>query len=604
MKIYKNSLVSLLIIAVTVGGILIPEKAQSQSYDDLVKECGVDTAAGVLAELGSSALNAAKSAIGLSPKVPVLDTDNVTQHWVDRALACAKALLSVSWRMALAHLRKQILDRIVDDIVHWIETGDWRGKPLFDGYFPDIGKDALDAAIGQTLQDLGLGALCEPMPALIKFNYFIPRRPPTFTQRVSCTLSDIVENIEAFKNDFTEGGWIAFNESLAPQNNFIGLEILLMDQVAIEASARRREREVEIISGGGYLGLRECAEWSRKVAPFVGGELDISVMHLEVLRMGDNEGSLIQSSRGDIRNDRVQWSNNYLTEKPPSDNEPDGYGIKEEWKCSREQVSLPSGTVQTMADAAVTADFDFLINTDDLHRYASAIFDALGRRIIREGVGWMQRGTEVLGSKTQKREDPDPLDLDDEDMAWREQAMEQYSAESIIEGHKDEAREMVALARRKITNVYSSIEEEERLRDELIEILDELINCQYRALYEEDTHDGKCPLQIDLRNSIRDIEDLENLRSSLEKLAEVLNDLEAEIENATSIQVAITLNSSVGSLIAEIESVEKELEETRIARMQSIILRESIYRRDCQLFVGDIDPEHGQERPQEYSCPN
>ena len=111
---------------------------------------------------------------------------------------------------------------------------------------------------------MGLSQLCSPFKPLLSAA-FIPI--PTFTQRTSCTLSQVGVNLDAFLKDFQNGGWIAWNQMvLNPQNNVYGAYIMAWDQYEIEKSAAAKAAEAEAQAGRGFLSVKDD-EPKRKPKP-------------------------------------------------------------------------------------------------------------------------------------------------------------------------------------------------------------------------------------------------------------------------------------------------------------------------------------------------
>lgn len=151
----------------------------------------------------------------------------------------------------LSELKKQILDMLVDQIVSWAQGG---GDPKFIADWGSFLADVGNQVAGDFVQELGLGFLCAPISAQIQVAVGSPR---SFAQRAQCTLDQIVGNIQSFYDNFINGGWIAYQESWQPQNNYFGS--LLM---AIQERDNRMERaqlaaQNEGIAGGGFLSTKD-----------------------------------------------------------------------------------------------------------------------------------------------------------------------------------------------------------------------------------------------------------------------------------------------------------------------------------------------------------
>ena len=153
---------------------------------------------------------------------------------------------------ALDLLLEQLLAQLTNDIVDWIKNG---GEPRFmsEG-FGNYLKDAADNAVGNFIDNyLGAGWLCESFDLDIKFALLDIQ---TFETEAKCSLSDIIDNLDDFYNDFSKGGWKGWIELTKPQNNFYGAILLAQgEKTKVEAEA---EAEAEKESVDGFLGQKEC----------------------------------------------------------------------------------------------------------------------------------------------------------------------------------------------------------------------------------------------------------------------------------------------------------------------------------------------------------
>ncbi len=277
----------------------------------------------------------------------------------------AKWILDTLLKSIIETLRKRLLDSMVDQIITWIQGG---GDPKFIQNFGDVLGDAFQAAVGDTILDTQLAPLCyEPL----KFKLQISLTQPIFSQRVSCTLDDVVENIGAFKNDFKTGGWIAYQESLKPQNNPAGISLLTQDELLRKQDKKSAVTQFEATVGAGFFGDKRCKQWEKTVP-----EINPATGLFEPV-------IITLSGPG--------WEEAYFAETP------DGvkYTGKEDkplaslWKCTKPETITPGGIVGESVAKAVGSDLDFLMGAeggDALARYIAAIADAAINRLTKEGV--------------------------------------------------------------------------------------------------------------------------------------------------------------------------------------------------------------------------
>ena len=234
---------------------------------------------------------------------------------------------SFEWAFSIAGeaLKKQLLNMMVDQIVAYIQGG---GTPKFITNWPAFFRDAVDQAGGKFIQQIGLSQLCSPFKPLLS-KAFIPI--PTFTERTSCTLSQVGVNLDVFLKDFQSGGWVAWQEMvLKPQNNVYGAYLMAWDQYEIEKSAAAKAAEAEAQAGKGFWSARRCVESHVEDDPMTGENFTV---------------------------------------------------------CDKEEIVTPGAVVADAAAELVGVDIKYLTNAKDYKAYIAAITNALLNRMFAEGVG-------------------------------------------------------------------------------------------------------------------------------------------------------------------------------------------------------------------------
>ena len=108
---------------------------------------------------------------------------------------------------------KRIVDMMTDQVVTWIQGG---GEPRFVTDWQGFLNDSFQAGVGDVINEGNLKFLCQPFSFQLKIALL---SVPTFSKRVSCTLDDIVANIQDFYDDFRNGSWVAYEASWRPENN-------------------------------------------------------------------------------------------------------------------------------------------------------------------------------------------------------------------------------------------------------------------------------------------------------------------------------------------------------------------------------------------------
>ncbi|NCN52914.1 hypothetical protein GW950_00430 [Candidatus Wolfebacteria bacterium] len=170
-------------------------------------------------------------------------TKEVTRNWIVFAQKLAGQLL-----------KKLVLDRLVDATINWINGGA-QGAIIED--WGKFFEEARQGAVGEVAQELGLGFLCSP----INLNVQVALLPvDKFTQQINCTLDDIVGNIDDFMEDFENGGWLAYEETWVPRNNFYGGTIIGWDEADKRQARAEAAARDEAVAGKGFLSFKKCDE--------------------------------------------------------------------------------------------------------------------------------------------------------------------------------------------------------------------------------------------------------------------------------------------------------------------------------------------------------
>lgn len=156
-------------------------------------------------------------------------------------------------------LAKVAIQQITAQTVSWINSG-FNGEPAFVQDFGKFFNDVSDRAAGDVIQGSDLSFLCSPFQLQVRIavaqSY---ARQSGGAAAQSCTLTDVIGNVESFMNgNFSEGGWpglISF--TTVPTNNpfgaYVGAQVLLNSRIQGEKVLAERK-----ISTGGFLAQEQC----------------------------------------------------------------------------------------------------------------------------------------------------------------------------------------------------------------------------------------------------------------------------------------------------------------------------------------------------------
>lgn len=253
-----------------------------------------------------------------------------------------KKVIEKALAVLLETLRKQLLDHFVDSIIKWIQGVD--EKPMFVTNWRKFLSDVAGEAVGEYIETTKLAFLCQPFDFQIRVSLPQPGRPPLPT----CTLNQIVGNIEDFYEDFRNGGWIAYNEMLYPWNNPYGAYLMALEGEAYEAAAALAEKQKETEQSQGFLNTKRC----KKCVAY---------------------------------SDTVAGPIPHPGETPEQCEAIKNSGLRD-FQCLEEELTTPGGLIAGQVQQALNVDIDYILSSKDFEVYAAAILDALINRLFRAGV--------------------------------------------------------------------------------------------------------------------------------------------------------------------------------------------------------------------------
>ena len=129
-------------------------------------------------------------------------------------------------------LAQQAVRQMTTSIVRWINTG-FEGSPAFVTDLGGFLKEVADNVAGDFIYGSELGFLCSPFELNIRAALEIQYATP-FEERASCTLTDIVGNVNGVATSFSDSltswdDW--FEVTTKPQNNQYGAYMLAQQEL-------------------------------------------------------------------------------------------------------------------------------------------------------------------------------------------------------------------------------------------------------------------------------------------------------------------------------------------------------------------------------------
>ena len=152
-------------------------------------------------------------------------------------------------------IAKRIIDYTVDETVKWVQGG---GDPKFVTDWNGFMKEAGGMAFDSTIKEMGVSDICQPFAFQLKVALLPEKR--FNKERVNCSISDIVANVQDFYNNFQNGGWLAYGESVKPENNLYMQLVMFDDEIKTRTSFNEDVKRQKANSGQGFLSVATCTE--------------------------------------------------------------------------------------------------------------------------------------------------------------------------------------------------------------------------------------------------------------------------------------------------------------------------------------------------------
>lgn len=236
----------------------LPKTSQKASFENrpsrgvgvFLKQLFVKTALAfpveVISDVSVPAVATAAST-ATSAGANVTTASATTGSWLQKILEWAKKLATEIVKDRLVHM-------MVQQIIGWVQGG---GKPQFITNWKGFLASAGNEAAGLAIQEIAPG-LCRSFSPLIRVRlesvYLSGKRP------VSCTLDQVVGNIQNFYRDFASGGWVAYSATVSPGGNYFGSLFETAQIVDARARAAKEAALAEGQSGKGFESNKTCVK--------------------------------------------------------------------------------------------------------------------------------------------------------------------------------------------------------------------------------------------------------------------------------------------------------------------------------------------------------
>lgn len=288
-------------------------------------------------------------------------------------------------------IRKTILYQLSNQIVDWIQTGE---KPQFikqpGKFLEETGQLAVDRFLSRVAP-----RLCEPFRLNVQLQIpTVQRGQNPFYEQVTCTVDKVVKNVEGFYKDFRNGGWVAYQEVLKPQNNYYGALLLTQEQALREQQKAQEEAARDLDQGNGYRSERECVKWIKyekradqkpaandfEVPPRSGRFYSATESRGPTADGNAPEAGLREGSGNSPIKGAQFWRVNSAGE----------FITDYFWQCEEDRITRPGNIAAGLASRASQADLDALAAAQDVGLFLQVIEDAIVNKLVKAGVKGFQ----------------------------------------------------------------------------------------------------------------------------------------------------------------------------------------------------------------------
>ena len=189
------------------------------------------------------------------PGVPV-------SEWGIRSKEVGLTILGVTipgltWDSIAIAIAKVALEQILQATTDWVRRG-FEGNPAYATDPAQFFTKIADNVAGEFIRGSELGFLCSPFQTKIRLalqQYYTQRR------RFQCSVTGIISNLDAFYNDFSQGGWDGWfamtqNDFGNPYGSYLQGQIELDNRIAKAVGIQSQQ----LNWNSGFLSWSECVE--------------------------------------------------------------------------------------------------------------------------------------------------------------------------------------------------------------------------------------------------------------------------------------------------------------------------------------------------------
>jgi len=348
-----------------------------------------DLAGKYISDLAEKTGDAAKNLIGINTAVPtepqgkIIENTEVTNQRLSdiiaeqrhqEVVANTRQKCQALYTKANEQIKNALLFQLSNQVVDWIQNGE---APQFIKQPGKFLADTALLAVDRTISQIA-PRLCQPFRLAVTVQIpTVNNQTNPFYQQVTCSLDQVVGNIEDFYSDFRNGGWLAYQEIWQPQNNYYGAMMLTRDAVNIQQQAAIQGAQNDLNRGNGFISQTQCTEWILyKPANFSGSVTESVARALEL-----RDGSYFEPDRSSVQGPTDDGKSPAIPSSAPEGSY---------WQCERGEITSPGTIAQGLSQQATQTTIANINQTSDVEALLGTIEDAILNKLVKLGVGGLK----------------------------------------------------------------------------------------------------------------------------------------------------------------------------------------------------------------------
>ncbi len=282
-----------------------------------------------------------------------------------------KPLLQFLYDQIFTVFKNRVINYYYNATLDMIQGADFRDPQSITNYYNGVLAKATNAALGDVIGQLGdltgTGVkLCQPQNWGVGLNISLTQ-PQPLPNQVSCTLTGVLNNVQggvnSFINNFTTGGWLAFTESLQPQNNPWGVSFAAQGALIDALDKQASQISYDTQGSGGFAPVKTCLAWQ-----LVGNiSAAVAARNPTYIAVTDPNANLKTESPDGFHYDGKSAI-------------PDG----SDWECSMPETTTPGSVIANQTNQALNAPAQQIIDSSNL----SGLLQGLANAITNRAVTW------------------------------------------------------------------------------------------------------------------------------------------------------------------------------------------------------------------------